>query len=108
MNMPRTSAFMPPVASDLLDGQWDPGDAYDAVEYHAQTDTYRTSFDSTTDSVAMAVVLSVAAVEETNPKELPSLSTLVDCDALETLIQPRETQSAGKDRRVTFNFVDTR
>lgn len=103
--MAKNSASMPPVASDLLDGQWDPEDAYEAIERHAETEAYRTSFDSTTDSVGLAVVLSVAAVEETNPQELPSLSSIVDWNALETLMQPNETQSSGKDRHVTFNFV---
>lgn len=102
--MAKNSASIPPVASDLSDGQWDSEDAYEAIEHHSETDTYRTSFDSTTDSVALAVVLSVAAVEETNPQELPSLSSIVDWNALEALIQPEETQSE-KDRHVTFNFV---
>lgn len=103
--MAKNSASMPPVASDLSDGQWDSEDAYEAIEHHTETDTYRTSFDSTTDSVALAVVLSVAAAEETNPQELPSLSSIVDWNALEALVQPNETQPSGKDRHVTFNFV---
>lgn len=103
--MEKKSASEPPSATNFLDGDWDSANARDAVKYSAETNTYRTSFESATDSLLMAIVSSVAAVEETEPMKLPTLSSVIDVDALEALIQPRTRHIAGSDRHVTFYFA---
>lgn len=52
-------------------------------------DAYRASFDSGIDSVPMAVVSTVAAATDTPPEELPPLQSVIDTDALDTLLQSR-------------------
>lgn len=57
------------------------------TEITQQGDAYRTSFDTGTDSVSIAVISTVAAITNTPEEELPPLYTIVDPDALETLVQ---------------------
>lgn len=49
------------------------------------------SADSSTGSVGMAVISTVAARSNTDPEELDSLYSVVDPDALEALFQPGTT-----------------
>lgn len=78
----------------------------DAIEYDTETDTYRALFGSPTDSVTLVVASTVAMVSETEPTELPQLCSVVDTDALETLMQPVNRDPTGGDVTVSFTFYD--
>lgn len=52
----------------------------------------------------MDVVSTVAAVGEMDPLDLPPLSSSVDPDALESLIEPTRARYAGNDVYVGFTF----
>ena len=60
-------------------------DSIDGVEFDTDTDTFWTTYDSARDSLSLAVVAVVAAVEECAPTDLSPLHDAVDTDALERL-----------------------
>jgi len=65
-------------------------DSIDGVELDAETDTFWTTYDSARDSVSLAVVAVVAAVENRTPTDLTPLETVVDTDALQGLFRTSE------------------
>ncbi|WP_232700320.1 HalOD1 output domain-containing protein [Halobacterium wangiae] len=81
-------------------------DRSEAVDYSPETDTYRTSFDGSTESVSMAVVSTVAVVTETGPTSLPTLNDVLDPEALDSLVERRDRDSAAKDFRLSFEYAD--
>lgn len=66
-------------------------------------DAYVTSFDSSPESVFLAVVLAVSDVSEAEPTALPPLYSVVDPDALDALVTP--TGSSPPDQTVSVSFV---
>lgn len=62
-------------------------DSIDGVEFDTDTDTFWATYDSARDSVSLAVVAVVAAVEDCAPTDLTPLQTQVDTDALQSLFQ---------------------
>lgn len=78
-------------SAQLSSGTLDVVDSVDSVEFDADTDTFWTTYDSALDSVSMAVVAVVAAVEDRDPTDLTPLQSAVDTDALQGLFRtPRE------------------
>lgn len=65
----------------------------------AETGTFRTTFDSRTDSADMAIVSAVAAISNTDPKEMEPLHGVVDTDALNSIVR------RGSDAQVTFPYT---
>lgn len=99
-------AHGPPPVPDICDSNRDAIEKQEVLEYHPDSDTYRSSFDSETESVTMAVTSTVAVVSETQPMELPSLCSVCDPDALETVVQPPVPGPSNIDIHVTFTFAD--
>jgi len=62
-------------------------DSIDGVEFDADTNTFWATYDSARDSVSLAVVAVVAAVENRAPTDLDPLQSVVDTDALQGLFQ---------------------
>lgn len=85
----------PPPAPDVADFEGDGVDRRDAVEYDAETETYRASFDASTESAPLAVVATVAVLEETTPAELPPLYAAVDPEALEAVVESADAASSA-------------
>ena len=77
----------------------------DAVEYHEETDTYRTEYDPQTRPVTEAVVETVAEATGTSPLDLPQLHSVVDPDALDSLFSGRPLGPTHGDGTVTFEFA---
>lgn len=76
----------------------------DALEYDPETDSYRASFDSSSESVCWAVVSMVAAISGTRRTELPSLGSAVDADALDALLHSQPSDQSSGDVHVTFDY----
>lgn len=94
----------PPHAPAVTDCQPDDGGGADTIDYDSDTDTYRASFDSATDSVPMAVLSTVATVAETDPTALQSLHSVVDPDALDALMRPAADTPERGDVHVSFTL----
>ena len=101
--MTNSSKELPP-APDVTGRRWDSVDKQEILEYDAESETYRASFDSSTGSVSTAVISTVAAVAETNPQELPPLYSFVDPDALDAVVESTVTRPSKGDVYVSFNF----
>lgn len=63
-----------------------------------ESEVFRTTFDRQTESVGMAVVSTVAAVSNTDPKEMEPLHHVIDTDALDAVFHP------GSHGRATFSY----
>lgn len=101
--MPDDTPRGPPRALSAMN-QTDGGAERNAVEYDRATESYRASFDSSTDSVCMAVLSTVATVADVDPIDLPSLHSVVDPDALETMMEPAVDAPSRGDVRVSFTL----
>lgn len=82
-----------------------PEEAGDAIEYDPETDTYRATYDGSTESASTAVVSTVAAVAEVGPLEIEPLYATVDPDALDALMDPVVSGPSRGDIRVTFSLA---
>lgn len=60
--------------------------------------TFRTTFDSGTESAGMAVVSAVAAITNTDPKEMEPLHGVIDTEALNSFFR------RGSDGQITFPY----
>lgn len=89
-----------PLARGGRENQRDSVETSDAVEYDSETDTYRASYDST-ESADMAVVSTLAAISETDPRESVPLYSTVDPDALDNLV----STANGDDLRIAFEHA---
>ena len=109
--MDESSSVGPLSTPDATDTEWrliDPPqlpNACDSVQYHPDTETYSTSFDSV-ESVALQVVSTVAIAAETDPLDLPPLHYAVDTDALAELSQATIDGPSNTVPNVTFAFAD--
>jgi hypothetical protein len=89
----------------VAESGWDSIEKREALEYSAETDTYRASFDSNNESVCAAVISAVAVVSETKPRELPPLYSVCDPDALAALVTPTVVGPSNGDIQVSFTFA---
>ena len=104
--MTRSTPREPPSTPDATESQWHSIEKREVLEYISETDTYRASFDSATESVQTAVVLTVAAVSQTRPMELPPLFSVIDPDAVEALVESAVADPSNVDIHVSFVFND--
>lgn len=102
--MNESSAHGPPAAPDVTDSHWESLHKQDAVEYDPDSEIYRTSFDSASQSVGEAITSTVAVVSETPPLELPPLYSVIDPEAVERLVGRPESESSSSDTHVSFAF----
>lgn len=101
-----SSPRRPPPAPDLTERQWDSIEKQDVLEYNLESKTYRVSFDSTTESVCTAVISTVATVSQMRPMELPPLCSVIDPDALGTLVETTVLGPSNGDVQVSFSLND--
>ena len=80
------------------------GVGVEAVEYHQDTGTVRTLFDSEKTPASMAVVATLADVMDADPIELDPLHSTVDPEALDALVRVRN--GTDGDIHVTFTHED--
>lgn len=102
--MTSSSPKRPPPAPTVADSQWNSIEKQDVLEYNPESETYRVSFESATESVCTAVISTVAAVSETRPMELPPLYSVIDPDALEALVESTVAGPSNGDVQVSFIF----
>lgn len=94
----------PPPVPQLREIEWESADPSDVLDYNADEEVYRASFDSTTESVDMAVVMTVALVSGTEPFELPPLYSAIDPDLLDEQNKPTVTGPQNTDFTVSFTY----
>ena len=76
-----------PPPPDVADSEWGEIDAREALDYHAETNTYQARIDGRNESVVLEVVAAVATVSNTPPLELPPLYDDIDPDAFDALVE---------------------
>lgn len=81
-------------------------DAIPSVEYHEQSETYRTEFDFVTWTVSDAVITAVAYARECDPLELPPLFRILDPDALDSVFAPLNGGRPLDNASVVFEYAD--
>lgn len=102
--MRNSNTSGPPKAPSVTDGRWNSPEISDDVEYHDATDSFRVSFDSTADSLSMAIVSTVAVVSETDPAELSPIYDAIDPDPLGELVDRHGAKPSKSDVHITFNY----
>lgn len=102
--MAESSPESYPSAPDLAATEWTAARKHNTIEYDDESGTYRASYDSASRSVQEAVVSTVALVSETPPLQMPPLYSVVDPEALETLLTPTEPRSATGDVSATLSY----
>ena len=103
--MRDSSTHGPPRVPTTADTCWEAIEAGEVLEYDADRDVYRASFDSDSEGASSAVVSAVAAVAGTSPVEMPPLYSVVDPDALETLVDgPAVSRRSSSDTHVSFPY----
>lgn len=84
------------IESDSLDLQFNP-----------ETGTYRTSYDwERKESLSTTLLVSVEAITDLSPTDLPPLYEYVDPDALHSLFEPRAETAHNRDAgSITFPYA---
>lgn len=77
-----------------------------AVEYHEQTESYRTEFDRYTRSATDAVLTAVASAADADPLELPPLWSAVDAEALDRFFASGTRTRDDSETAITFEYAD--
>jgi len=80
------------------------GVGVEEVEYSLESGTVRTQFDQETTPASMAVIATLAEVMDTDPVELRPLYSTVDPEALDALVQVRDSTTG--DIHITFTHED--
>lgn len=95
----------PPLTPDLATTEWGAIDKREVLDYDADRGAYLASFDSERESIREVVVAVIAVVSETPPLELPSLSRVLEADAVERLVEAAVTDPADGDVHVSFTYT---
>ncbi|OIB55617.1 HalOD1 output domain-containing protein [Natrialba sp. SSL1] len=66
---------------------------------------YTTGFDPTTDSVSERVVLTIAALTDTRPAELPALAHVIDPDALDRVFEHAAAKADAGEQELWFTYA---
>lgn len=74
-------------------------------EYDSETDTYRVEFDETEWKPSTVVVLAIAAVTNSDAKEIETLNDRIDPDCLDGMFAPSMAGAPRADGHVTFPFA---
>lgn len=80
------------------------GEFDEAIEHDPESNTYRAAFDGSAESPSTAVVSVVATVADRDPLEMESLYSVVDPDALDTLMNPVRADPSRGDTHVGFTL----
>ncbi len=73
------------------------------VRYDAETGTYRTSYDPSTENPSIRVLEAVGTIRDAEPTMLDPLDEYVDPDALDHVFRPT-TERAGVHGSLSFNY----
>jgi hypothetical protein len=92
------------VTSDSGESHSASRETHEVVEYDADTGTYRATYDSSTESVCMAIISTVAAVSETDPSELEPLYPVINPDALNALFSSKQDGRSRTGGEVRFTY----
>lgn len=77
------------------------GIGVETVEYQPETATVRTQFDQEKTPASMAIIATLAEVQDADPVTLDPLHSTVDPDALDTLLRVRN--GTTDDTHITFS-----
>lgn len=91
------------------DGQSIQLNTVDAGEWDDDTpgrETYRVSYDSSTESVCTAVVSAIATVSGEHSTEVGPLHSVINVDALEAVLDSQPSDESGSSISVTFTVDD--
>jgi len=75
---------------------------FESLDYHPEDDVYRAIVADDSESASAAIVSAVAAVSDTDPRDMDPLHSTIETDALNALAEPQCT--AEGDVHVTFEF----
>ncbi|ELY90141.1 hypothetical protein C483_11543 [Natrialba hulunbeirensis JCM 10989] len=67
---------------------------------------YTTNFDPITDSASERVVVTIAALTDTRPAELPALAHIIDPDALDRVFEHAATKADAGEQEVWFTYAE--
>lgn len=76
----------------------------ESLQFCHESGTYRADYDNESTSPVMAIVAAVGDVLNTDPVELAPLSETIDGDALERVLQMRET--TDDPVQLSFSYAD--
>lgn len=76
-------------------------DAAPTVEFDSETRSYRTNYENAESAPGIALVEAVAAIEETDPIELEPLGSVLDVDALDSVIG---TMPSGPETLIAVSY----
>jgi hypothetical protein len=79
--------------------------AASSVEFHEESQTFRTEFDQQTRQPSEAIIAATAEVKDEDPTALPLLFNRIDPDALDTFFQTTSNQRRPPGRSITFEYV---
>jgi hypothetical protein len=94
------------VTSDSGESHSASREIHEVVEYDADTGTYRATYDSSTESVCMAIISTVAAVSETDLSELEPLYSVINPDALNALFASKQDGRSRTGGEVRFTYCE--
>lgn len=75
-------------------------------EYDPETETYRVDFDETEWKPSTVVVLAIAAVTDSDAREVETLNDRIDPDCLDGIFAPRKDGTPRGEGRLTFPFAE--
>lgn len=79
---------------------------FDRFEYDADLEGHRTRFDPSRISPTMAVISALEAISKKSPMEMSPLSSVLDSDALGTLLQQRDDRTGHVQIHFSFEGYD--
>lgn len=94
------------LASDGGQNQWTTVAQGETVtlDYDADTGGYHASYDKSTESVCMVVISTVAAVTDSDPRELDPIYPVIDPDALDNIFTPKLGEMSRQRGEVQFVY----
>lgn len=77
---------------------------FESFEYHPGENTFRADYDHEDAPPSTAIVSAVAVASDTDPLDIEPLQSLIDPDALDSLVTSQTTTEG--DFRMTFEYHD--
>lgn len=93
-----------PPAPDVTRTDWEEIDEHEILAYDSASNTYRATFDSSTDQGGLAIISVIAAISGTPPLELPPLYPSINTDAVESLLKNTTGNSAPDDPEISSTY----
>lgn len=93
-----------PSTRDRRESHWSSVEARIAIEYNSDTGTYHASYDSSIESVSLAIISTIATITESDPRKLEPLHSIVDPEALNNLFAPKQNGIGRTGGEVRFSY----